>query len=197
MLFRSDKKERVRVGRILIEGNTALSDGKLKRSMKDTKEKRWYKIFTSSKFLDDKYQEDKTKLIAKYNDEGYRDARIMRDSIYHMGRKDIGIKLWIDEGPRYYFRNITWIGNTKHTAQELNNILGIKRGDVYDQGVLDQRLFMNQNGRDVSSLYMDDGYLFFSVTPVEINVENDSIDLEMRIYEGKQARINQIGRAHV
>src|SRR6185295_10449045 len=91
-----------------------------------------------------------------------------------------------------FFRNITWLGNTKHTSQELSGILAIKKGDIYDQSVLEERLFMSQNSRDVSSLYMDDGYLFFQVTPVEVKVENDSIDLEMRIYEGKQARINKV-----
>jgi len=187
-----DKKSQVKVHRIYFDGNTALKDSKLKRAMKDTKEKRWYKIFSSAKFLDSKYQDDKTKIVAKYNEFGYRDARVVSDSISRYKDHRLDIHITINEGPKYFFRNITWLGNTKHTSQELNSILGIKRGDVYDQSVLDQRLFMNQNGRDVSSLYMDDGYLFFSVTPVVINVENDSIDLEMRIYEGKQARINKV-----
>ncbi len=160
--------------------------------MKDTKAKKWYKIFTGGKFMDSKYQADKLKVLAKYNDKGYRDATIVSDSVYRTGPSSMKIKITIDEGNQYYFRNITWIGNTKHTSAELNNILGIKKGDVFDQSALDERLFMNQSGRDVSSLYMDDGHLFFSVTPVEINVENDSIDLEMRIYEGKQARINKV-----
>jgi outer membrane protein insertion porin family len=101
----------------------------------------------------------------------------------------------VDEGHKYFFRNITWVGNTKHSSQELSNILAIKKGDIYDQSILEQRLYMNQNGRDVSSLYMDDGYLFFQVTPIEVNVVNDSIDLEMRIIEGKQARINKVSVA--
>ncbi len=187
-----DKKSKVKIHRIYIDGNTAFTDGKLKRAMKDTKEKRWYKIFTSSKFLDEKYQEDKTKLIAKYADRGYRDAAIVKDTVYAHDEKSMDIRIQVQEGHQYFFRNITWVGNTKHSSQELNSILGIKKGDIYDQSVLDQRLFMSQNSRDVSSLYMDDGYLFFSVTPVEINVESDSIDLEMRIYEGKQARINKV-----
>lgn len=192
LLIVVDKKSRVKVKSIEFEGNKFFSDKKLKRAMKDTKEKKWYKIFTSSKFLDDKYQDDKTKIIAKYAEKGYRDAKIVSDSVYQVSPKRVAIKITVDEGNQYFFRNITWLGNTKHTSQELNNILGIKKGDIYDQSVLDQRLFMSQNGRDVSSLYMDDGYLFFSVTPVEINVESDSIDLEMRIYEGKQARINKV-----
>lgn len=187
-----DKKERIRVGRIEFTGNNSIPASKLRRAMKDTKEKRWYKIFTSSKFLDEKYQDDKVKIVAKYNETGHRDARIERDSLYRIDKKHIGIRIWVDEGNQYFFRNITWVGNTKHTSQELSSILGIKRGDIFDQTVLDERLYMNQNGRDVSSLYMDDGYLFFSVTPVEVAVEHDSIDLEMRVYEGRQARINRV-----
>ena len=187
-----NKKSKVKVNQIIFEGNKFFSERKLKHALKETKEKKWWKIFTSSKFIDDKYQEDKNKIVVKYNDKGYRDARIVSDSIYKFDENSINIKIKIDEGNQYFFRNINWLGNTKHTSQELNNILGIKKGDVYDQSVLDQHLFMSQNNRDVSSLYMDDGYLFFSVTPVEINVEGDSIDFEMRIYEGKQARINKV-----
>lgn len=186
------KNRKVAVRQIVFEGNTALTDAQLKRAMKDTKERLWYKIFTNGKYLEDKYVEDKVKVIAKYNDIGYRDASIVYDSIYRMDEASLSIRIRINEGNKYYFRNINWIGNTKHTSQELSMVLGINKGDVYNQEVLDQRLFMNQNGRDVSSLYMDDGYLFFSVTPVEVNVENDSIDMEMRIYEGKQARINKV-----
>ncbi len=187
-----EKNQKVRIRNLDFEGNTAFTEAKLRRSLKDTKEKKWYKIFTGAKFMQSKYDADKSKLLAKYNDKGYRDAAIVSDTVYRTGPRSMEIKLKIHEGNRYYFRNITWIGNTKHTSAELNNILGIKKGDVYNQTALDERLYMNQTGRDVSSLYMDDGYLFFSVTPVEVNVENDSIDLEMRIYEGKQARINKV-----
>ncbi|HRU59844.1 MAG: outer membrane protein assembly factor BamA [Bacteroidota bacterium] len=187
-----DKQERIKVGRINFIGNNSLPASKLRRAMKDTKEKRWYKVFTSSKYLEDKYADDKVKVVAKYNEIGYRDAKVVRDSTYRIDKKRMGITIWVDEGNKYFFRNINWVGNTKHTSQELSNILGIKRGDVYDQSVLDERLYMNQNGRDVSSLYMDDGYLFFQVTPVEVAVESDSIDLEMRVYEGRQARINRV-----
>jgi outer membrane protein insertion porin family len=186
------KGKKVHVKHIYFEGNTEFKDSKLKRAMKNTKEKKLYKIFTSSKYIEENFEDDKAKIVAKYNDKGYRDARIVNDSVYKLNNKFLDIKITVDEGHRYYFRNITWVGNTKHSSQELSQILGIKKGDVYDQGLLDERLLMNQSGRDVSSLYMDDGYLFFSVTPVEINVEDDSIDLEMRIYEGKQARINKV-----
>ena len=187
-----DKKSRVRIHDITINGNEKITDKKLRRAMKDTKQKRWYKIFTSSKFLEEKYEDDKKKIVQKYNDKGFRDAKILKDSIYKYDENTINIDITVDEGHQYFFRNITWTGNTKYSAKTLDNILGIKKGDVYDQSVLDQKLFMNQNGNDVSSLYMDDGYLFFNITPVEIGVTNDSIDIEMRIYEGKQARINKV-----
>lgn len=187
-----DKKRKVVIRRISIEGNSALSASKIKRTMKDTKERTRYKIFTSGKYLEDKFEDDMKKVIAKYNALGYRDAAIIGDTVYRMPEGSLAIVLTINEGRKYYFRNISWIGNTKHSSQELSNILGIRKGDVFNQDDLDQRLYMNQNGRDVSSLYMDDGYLFFSVTPVETAVEGDSIDMEMRLYEGKQARINKI-----
>ena len=187
-----EKGNRIKIHSLEFDGNSYFSDKKLRKAMKETKVKKWYKIFTSSKFLEDKYQEDKAKVIAKYNDKGYRDAKILSDTVYKHDEKTVDISISIDEGKQYYFRNITWVGNVKYTSQVLDSILGIRKGDVYEGSVLDERLFMNQSGHDISSLYMDDGYLFFSVTPVEVNVENDSIDLELRIYEGKQARINKV-----
>ncbi|MEO8085892.1 MAG: outer membrane protein assembly factor BamA [Bacteroidota bacterium] len=186
------KGKKVKIKDITFIGVTAIKEGKLRRAMKGTKTKRFYKIFTTSKFQESTFEEDKGKVIAKYRDKGYRDAKITDSQVTTISEKRLSIQLTIDEGHKYFFRNISWIGNTKHTSQELSGILAIKKGDVYDQSVLEERLFMSQNSRDVSSLYMDDGYLFFQVTPVEVKVENDSIDLEMRIYEGKQARINKV-----
>jgi outer membrane protein insertion porin family len=187
-----NKHTRVKVQNIIIEGNTELTDGQIRRSMKDTKQKRFYNIFKTSKFLEENLEKDKGKIIAKYNARGYRDARIAKDSVYKVDDKLVNIELVIDEGNKYFFRNISWVGNTKYSTRELNSILGIKKGDVFDQSILESRLYMNQTGRDITSLYMDDGYLFFSVTPVEILVEGDSIDMEMRIYEGKQATVNKV-----
>jgi len=187
-----NKKEKIKINQVNIMGNTAFKEGKIKRLLKDTKEKSWYNIFSSSKFLESLYEVDKQKVIEKYNEKGYRDAKIVRDSVYKFDETTINIDLVISEGNKYYFRNISWAGNTKYTTKELNEVLGIKKGDVFNQTTLSTRLFMNPKGQDVSSLYLDDGYLFFSVTPVELLVENDSIDMEMRIYEGKQARINKI-----
>ena len=187
-----DKKEKVKIENIIFKGNEEFADNKLRRFMKETKQRTWWNIFKSSKYISSNFKDDKKLIIAKYNTAGYRDAKIVRDSLYFVGENRVNLEIDIEEGNKFYFRNIKWIGNSKHTSEELDRVLGIKKGDIYDQSVLETRLYMNQNGLDVTSLYMDDGYLFFQVNPVEVLVENDSIDLEMRIYEGKQARINKI-----
>lgn len=149
-------------------------------------------IFKTSKFKRDEYEADKQKLIEFYNSKGFRDARIVRDSVYMDGVKDMYIDVVVDEGKKYYFRNIYYNGNTKYPDSLLSKIVNIKRGEVYNQKMLDERIFMNPNGGDLSSLYMDDGYLFFSVTPLEVKVEGDSIDIELRINEGAQATIRDV-----
>jgi outer membrane protein insertion porin family len=150
------------------------------------------RIFKNSRYIESKFKDDKAKLIKKYNELGYRDAQIVSDSIYRNSDNTLSIDITLNEGPKYYFGNITWVGNTKYTAEQLNSILKIKKGDVYNQDLLNTNLTFNPNGMDVSSLYLDDGYLFFNIDPVEVRVENDSIDIEMRIYEGKQATINKV-----
>lgn len=163
---------------------------RLRSAMKDTKIKHWYRLFKNSRYIEAKYQDDKKKIIDKLNEHGYRDAVIIKDSVYSTGKKTLAVKIWIEHGTKYYFRNITWVGNTKYNSDTLTQFLGIKSGDIYDQSILDQRLFVDQNS--LSSLYLDNGYLFFSITPVETQIVNDSIDLELRVYEGKQATINRI-----
>jgi outer membrane protein insertion porin family len=150
------------------------------------------RLFKSSKFIEEDYEEDKNNLIKKYNSLGYRDARILRDSISKNKDNTINIDIWVVEGPKYYFRNITWVGNTKYPDRFLNRLLKIKRGDVYNQEALETALTYNPQGTDIRSLYMDDGYLFFDVIPVEVNIENDSIDIEIRMHEGKQATVNKV-----
>ena len=150
------------------------------------------RIFKSSKYMEPNFEADKKLIIDKYNAKGYRDARIVRDSVYRMDDSNIGIDLVIEEGNKYHYRNISWTGNTKYTDETLNSILGIKKGDVYNKELLDKNLNYSETNLDISSLYMDDGYLFFRVDPVEVAVENDSIDLEIRLTEGKQARISNI-----
>ncbi len=190
--FNVDKGKKVKINKIIFRGNEEVKKGKLARSMKETKQKRWWRVWKASKFLDYEYDNDKKMLIAKYNQLGYRDARIISDTVYKVNKRNVNIEINLEEGRKYYFRNITWAGNTKYSSEVLGKVLGIKKGDVYDQSRLEANLFMNPNGRDVSSLYLDDGYLFFNVEPVEVLVVNDSIDLEMRIREGKQATINKV-----
>lgn len=149
-------------------------------------------IFKSSKFIESKYEEDLQKIVFKYNQKGYRDAKVLRDSVYVVDKKNIAIDIEVNEGDRYYFRKIDWIGNTKYSDEFLSSILGLKAGDIYNRELLETNLSYNPNGFDVSSLYMDDGYLFFNAEPVEVLIENDSIDLEIRIREGKQARISHV-----
>ncbi|MEN8223835.1 MAG: POTRA domain-containing protein [Bacteroidota bacterium] len=150
------------------------------------------RIFKSSKFIESNYEDDLHNLIAKYNEQGFRDAKILRDSITRNVDGSMNVDIWVDEGNQYYFRNITWIGNTKYSSEFLDNILKIQKGDSYNKDLLSTRLTFDPNGFDVSSLYLNDGYLFFSAEPVEVLVENDSIDLEIRMREGKQATINKV-----
>ncbi|CAN5873023.1 POTRA domain-containing protein [soil metagenome] len=190
-----DPGRKVKIQEIVFEGNEEIPDGKLKRQMKKTKEKRIRNIFTGSKFIPSQFEADKQLVIDHYNAEGFRDAQIMSDSIYAVSDKRIGIKLKVDEGDKYYFRNITWTGNYIHNEEVLNQVLGVQTGDTYSRAKLDKNLSGNPNGFDVTTLYMDDGYLFFRVEPVEILVEGDSIDLEIRIVEGPQANIRNISVA--
>lgn len=149
-------------------------------------------IFSASKFKSDDYETDKQHVIEFYNNKGYRDARIVSDTTYLTDQKNLVINIKVNEGKKYYFRNIYYNGNSKYPDSILARIVNIKRGDVYSQRLLEERIQMNPNGGDLSSLYMDDGYLFFSVTPMEVKIEGDSIDLELRINEGAQATINEV-----
>jgi len=227
-----DKGKKVKIRRIEIDGNKAFSRGRIRRSLKETKQKLIFKpfedldgitkeaarayfnrkdsiqarrvfadyfeervklnIFKSSKFIRSNFEADKKMLIAKYNSKGYRDARVKSDSIKILNDKSILLFLEMDEGNRYYFRDIKWSGNSIYSTDKLSQMLGIRKGDIYDNDKLTQRLNMDPNGGDISSLYMDDGYLFFQITPLEVRVDNDSIDIDIQIYEGQQARINRV-----
>lgn len=148
-------------------------------------------IFGGSKFVISKFREDKEKLIAFYNARGFRDAAIVQDSVYKSGESTLDILLRIDEGNRYYFGDIKWVGNYVHPDEKLAGILGVQRGDIYNQDLLKRKLNFDPQ-EDVASLYMDNGYLFFQANPAEVKVENDTIDLEIRIMEGPQATINRV-----
>lgn len=192
LLLAVNKNKRIKIKTIQFEGNEHVKAGKLKRKMKNTKENPWWSIFTTSKFIEDNYREDLDKVLAVYFEKGYKDARIIEDSVYRYDEKHLAIKVVIEEGNPYYFRNISWVGNTKYTSKELGARLGIKKGEVFNQANLEQNLFMNASETDITSLYMNDGHLFFQITPVEKIVGKDSVDIEMRIYEGKQATINKV-----
>ncbi|MCG6186701.1 BamA/OMP85 family outer membrane protein [Maribellus maritimus] len=190
-----DKKEKVKVNNIEIEGNEALTDVVLERAMKKTNERSLRNFFRTKKFLREEYRKDKIALIDKYNEKGYRDAVIVDDTVkqVEVGKRDkprVDIDMDVEEGDKYYFGDIRWVGNTIYPSDYLSAALGIKKGDVFNQKILDKRLFDNDEG--LNNLYLDKGYLFFNLDPVEVNIENDSIDYEMRIYEGKQATINKV-----
>lgn len=149
-------------------------------------------LFKGSKYIESNYHDDLQLIIAKYNKKGYRDAHIVFDSVYRIDNENLAIDITIEEGNKYYFRNITWVGNTVYPSTFLSAILGIQKGDVYNKELLETNLQYNPNGFDVSSQYMDNGYLFFNAQPIETFVDHDSIDMEIRIFEGKQARINEV-----
>ncbi|MBK7336815.1 MAG: outer membrane protein assembly factor BamA [Saprospirales bacterium] len=190
LVFDANQGKRVRIQDIVFVGNENAKTGKLRRLMKDTKSKR--ALFSSSKYIRADYREDRKKLIAYYNTIGFRDATVLRDSLWREEDGDMVIQIDLSEGPRYYFRDITWKGNSIYTEQVLSDVLGIKKGDVYNQELLEKRLTFSEEGRDVSSLYMDNGYLFFNIDPIEVAITGDSLDLEMRIFEGPQATIDKV-----
>jgi len=209
LIFNINKGKKVKINEIKITGrkrilNTnktflnredtvyAINNRAVRKSMKETKAKNWWRIFKVSKFINENYIDDKERLIAKYNQVGYRDARITSDTTYLNEDNTLTIEMNIKEGGPYKFGSIKFVGNTVYSSEELIRQLGIKKGDIFDQSILDARLFGSPEGNDISSLYLDDGYLFFNATPVEIAANNKNIDLEIRVYEGKQARVNKV-----
>lgn len=195
VLFEVDKGPKVKVDKITFVGVEGIKEFKLEKSMKKTKDRSWYNFFNSKKFNAKEYENDKASLISTFNEYGYRDAVIVSDSIYKLPKPGrIGIVINVDQGKKYYFRNITWTGNSIYSSSQLQKVLMIEKGDVYDLVTMQHRLFGGgkQNEMDVTKLYMDNGYLFFNVQPVELNIVGDSVDVEMRIVEGKPATLNNI-----
>ncbi len=193
LLINIDKGSKVKINKIEFEGTAgAFSEKVLKRKLKKTKEKRFGRIFSPSKFVQKEFEKDKEKLISFYNKNGYRNAMIEADSVWDENEKLVNIRLKIHEGKKFYYRNIDWVGNTVYPDSILTQVLGIKKGDVYNPEEMSKRLNYSPTSTDITSLYMDDGYLFFNVEPVEVQVDEDSIDIEMRIYEGEQANINKV-----
>ena len=189
--FSVNRGKKVKIKEISFEGNHAFDDAKLRKSgFKDTKRLLWWNPFRGAKFIEDKYRDDLANLISFYNEHGYRDARVISDSVYTLPDNRVGIRVGLEEGAQYHIRDIKWVGNTVYHSDFLTEILGMKKGDVYDQVLIEKRLQIDENS--ISTSYMDNGYLFFHVTPVETNVSNDSVSLEMRIFEGPQATITNI-----
>ncbi len=191
LVFNINKKTKVKISDIQLNGINEMPEWKLLSKMKGTKEKAPLRIFTPSKFIQKKYKEDQEKLVKFLNKNGYRNAQVESDSIIKVDDKNIKIILNVNEGKRFYYRNITWSGNYLRNTDTLNIVLDIKKGDLYNPEDLEKKL----NGRpqnDISSYYMDDGYLYFNCQPIEVAIDGDSIDIELRITEGKQATINKI-----
>lgn len=184
--------ERVRIENISFYGNENFSDGDLRGEMDETKRYAWFNIFRSSKFLRTEYEADLNTIVDYYNENGYRNARIIRDSIYQVSPTRVQIDVYLEEGPQYYFRDISFIGNSKYSTELLRNVLQIESGDIYNSRRLNERVQFDPQGQDVASIYLDNGYLFSNITPVEVLVENDSIDIEIRIREGRQATVNKV-----
>ena len=187
-----NKKEKTKVGKIYITGNEALTHNQINKAMKKTNDNNIINLFRTKKFVAEEYENDKAAVIEKYNEIGYRDAYIVADSVVPNPEDPtrVDVYMTISEGDKYYIRSVNWVGNTVYPYELLDATLGVKKGDVYNLKTINDRL---QNDDDaVSKLYTDQGYLFFNVEPVEVNVENDSIDFEMRMYEGKPATINEI-----
>ena len=186
-----DKKEKIKVNKIYITGNSALDEKQLKWAMKKTNEKgNWRHFFRPKKFIGNLYDEDKQLLIAKYNEFGYRDAHIVVDSVVPYDDKTVDVYIQVDEGDQYHIRNITWVGNTVYESKSLAEVLRMEPGDVYNQKKLEERLQFDDDA--ISNLYYNNGYVFSRIEPVEVNVTTDSVDLEMRVLEGPQATINHV-----
>ena len=192
-----DKKEKMKVHEIVIDGNQQLSDSKIKGGLfrkgafaKTHEAGKLSSFLKAKKFTPERWKEDKQKLIEKYNEHGYRDAIILEDSVWNFDDKHVNIYVKVDEGKKYYLRNITWVGNTVYSTDYLSNVLGMQKGDVYNQKLMNKRL--SEDDDAVGNNYWNNGYLFYNLQPTEVNIVGDSIDLEMRITEGQQAHINRV-----
>lgn len=186
-----DKNDKVKVHKIYISGNEVLSDNKLQRVMKKTNEKKKFaNLFRQKKFVEKDFEDDLNRIIKKYNELGYRDAKILKDSVSKYNEKYVDVHIDLEEGQKYYISDITWAGNTVYPSATLDAIVGLKKGDVYNQTLINKRTMEDDDA--VANLYMNNGYLFFQLVPIESKIEGDSIALEMRVMEGPQARINSV-----
>ncbi|MBE3086055.1 MAG: outer membrane protein assembly factor BamA, partial [Bacteroidetes bacterium] len=187
-----DKKEKIKIGEITFVGNEFFDAKKLRRQMKGTKKKN-LNFFRASKYIGEKYDEDKDKLNTFYNDNGFKDFTILTDSLYTISEDRIGLLIRIDEGKQYFLRDVDWVGNSVYRKEDLERVFNVDKGSVYNQSLISDRLNGSAGAEDaVSNMYQNNGYLFSRLTPVEAKIDNDSIDLEIRIYEGDQAYLNNV-----
>ncbi|MFA5818294.1 MAG: outer membrane protein assembly factor BamA [Bacteroidales bacterium] len=187
-----DKKEKIKIGEITFVGNEFFDANKLRRQMKGTKKKN-LNFFRASKYIGEKYDEDKDKLNTFYNDNGFKDFTILTDSLYTISEDRIGLLIRIDEGKQYFLRDVDWVGNSVYRKDDLEKVFNVEKGSVYNQSLISDRLNGSAGAEDaVSNMYQNNGYLFSRLTPVEAKIDNDSIDLEIRIYEGDQAYLNNV-----
>ncbi len=195
ILVNIDKGDKLKIAKITIEGNQMFSDGKLKKTMKNTKQINPIRVFKASKYIKDKYKEDLTSLIDKYKEKGFRDARIISDSVFLNAKKTkIAINIKVEEGKKYYFGNIKFLGNSIYSDQLLSRIVGIKKGDTYNGVLLEKRIAdkSKPDGEDITNLYQNNGYLFSNINAVEVKTVNDTINFEIRVTEGPLAYFNNI-----
>ncbi|MGA9638774.1 BamA/OMP85 family outer membrane protein [Flavobacterium sp.] len=195
MLVSIDKGEKIKIYEIDFIGNTKVSDKTLRKAMKDTKQKNFIRIFKASKFIKSKYKEDLEKVIASYKEKGYRDARIISDSVkYNKDKNALSIKVNVEEGNKYYFGDIKFLGNTVYPDHFLSRIIGVKKGETYNGVLLEKRIAdkSKPDGEDITNLYQNNGYLFSNINAVEVKTVNDTIDFEIRINEGPLAYFNKI-----
>jgi outer membrane protein insertion porin family len=195
MLVTVDKGAKVKIHEIDFDGNTKISDKSLRKAMKDTKQKNVLRVLKASKFIKSNYKTDLDKVIASYKEKGYRDARIISDSVsYNKDKNGLAIKIKVEEGEKYYFGNIKFLGNTVYSDQFLNRILGVKKGETYNGVLLEKRIAdkSKPDGEDITNLYQNNGYLFSNINAVEVSTANDTIDFEVRVTEGPLAYFNKI-----
>jgi len=194
MVVNVNKGDKVKIRNIVFEGNDALKAKKLKKALKNTKKKKLYRFWKKSKYIEDDYKEDLGKLVDKYASNGYRDARVISDTVIVVNEKNIDVKIKVEEGNKYYFGDINFVGNTVYYDDFLQRVLGIQKGDTYNGVLLKERIADNSkpDPQDLTSLYQNNGYLFSSINPVEVSAENDTIDFEIRVIEGKETFLNHV-----
>ena len=194
MVINVNKGDKVKIAKMIFEGNEELSDKRLRGALKKTKQKQFFRFWKKSKFIEEDYENDKQLLVDRYAENGYRDARIISDSIIKVDENNINIKFELEEGDKYYFGDIDFVGNTVYTDRQLASVLGIKKGNTYNGVQLRERIADDSkpDAEDLTNLYQNNGYLFSSINPVEVSAQNDTINFEIRIIEGKETFLNHV-----